>query len=94
MDALAAIVGLLLSAILIGLLLGLWACFREIQGPLPNLTSYSSILSIQPSACLSWASSFLLWRTRSRGWSLEWVCFFGFLLLFSYFYLKLPGGTA
>jgi len=40
-DAPVAIVGLLLLANLIGLLLGLWACFREVQGPVPILPTRS-----------------------------------------------------
>jgi len=86
MDASVAVVGLSLLANLVGLILSLWACFREVPSPVPTLP-HRSRLSVQPPTCFSWSSGLLLWRSRSRGWSFEWVCFFAFL----YFDLKLPG---
>jgi len=56
-----------------------------------NSVSYLLILSIQPPACLSWTSGFLLWWTRSRSWSLEWVVFFAFA--FSDLQVESPGET-
>jgi len=44
MDALVATVGLLLLANLIGLLLGLWACFAKFKVPVPILPTRSCII--------------------------------------------------
>jgi len=65
--------------------IGSVSLFREIQGSVPRLLPIGFVLSIQSSTRLSWSSCFLLWRSWSQSWSLEWV-----RLAFLYFNFKLP----